>query len=35
MLEESIRVNILYGYFGLCIQSYNIYSVGGRRLHKY
>ena len=22
---ESIRVNKLYGYFGLCIQSYNIY----------
>jgi hypothetical protein len=25
VLEELIRVNMLYGYFGLCIQDYNIH----------
>jgi hypothetical protein len=25
VLEELIRANMLCGYFGLCIQSYNIY----------
>jgi hypothetical protein len=30
VLEERIGVNKLYGYFGLCIQSNNIYIYGVR-----
>jgi hypothetical protein len=37
VLEELIRVNMLCGYFGLCIQDYNIYIYyeRGRLREKY
>jgi hypothetical protein len=36
LLEERLRVITLYGYFGLCIQCYNIYicNMRGERLRE-